>query len=152
MALCAVSQFRACILQRTRLLQSLKVSPSETLLTTSAVVKCDGLWSISWMDHQMFYSYTTISAAQARESEDLHHAMSPFSLFSFFFFSGTQRILDYVRPRKIVAVHPPKPGKRRSLCGLHLEEPSHWDCLRTAWRHNWPSNAPLKDADSGALY
>ena len=27
----------------------------------------------------MFYPYVTISAAQARKSDDLHHAMSPFS-------------------------------------------------------------------------
>ena len=29
----------------------------------------------------------------------------------------------------------------------HLEEPSDWDSLRTALWRNWPSNAPLKDAD-----
>ena len=31
--------------------------------------------------HQMFYPFVTISAAPARESDDLRHAMSPFSLF-----------------------------------------------------------------------
>ena len=40
-----VSQFRVCILWRTRPLWSSKASPSETLLTSSAVVKCDGLVS-----------------------------------------------------------------------------------------------------------
>ena len=42
----AVSQFRVCVLWRTWSLWSLwslKASPSETLLTSSAVVKCDGL-------------------------------------------------------------------------------------------------------------
>ena len=39
------------------------------------------LWSISWLRHQMFYPYVMISAAQARESDDLHRVMSPFSLF-----------------------------------------------------------------------
>ena len=40
----AVSQFRVYILRRTQPLQSLKVeSFRETLLTASAVVKCDGL-------------------------------------------------------------------------------------------------------------
>ena len=29
----------------------------------------------------------------------------------------------------------------------HLEEPSDWDNLHTAYWCNWPSNAPLKDAD-----
>ena len=39
----AVSQFRVCILRRSRPLRSLKASPSETLLTASVVVKWDGL-------------------------------------------------------------------------------------------------------------
>ena len=73
------------------------------------------LWSISWLRHQMFYSCVMISAAQACKSDDLRHAMLPFSLFLSFFlsFSGTQRILGYVRPRRIVTVHPPKTGKKR---------------------------------------
>ena len=62
----------------------------------------------------MFYRYVTISATQALESDDLRHAMSPFSLL-LSSFSGTQRILGYVRPRRIVAVHPPKTGKRRNI-------------------------------------
>ena len=36
------------------------------------------LWSISWLCHHMFYPYVTIS--QACKSDDLHHAMSTFSL------------------------------------------------------------------------
>ena len=120
-----MSQFRVCILRRTWPLRSLKASPSETLLTSSS------FWSISWLRHQMFYPYVTISAAQVRESDDLHHTMSPFSLL-LSSFSGMQRILGYVRPRRTVAVHPLKRGKIRSICGLHLEE---------------PSNAPPKDAD-----
>ena len=72
------------------------------------------LWSISWLHHQMFYPYVTISAAQACESDNLRHAMSQFSLF-LSSFSGAQRILGYVRPRRIVAVHPPKTEKRRSI-------------------------------------
>ena len=38
----AVSQFRVCVLWRTRSLWCLKASPSETLLTSAAVVKCGG--------------------------------------------------------------------------------------------------------------
>ena len=34
----------------------------------------------------MFYPYVPISAAQARKSDDLCHAMSPFSFFLFSFF------------------------------------------------------------------
>ena len=62
-------------------------------------------------------------------------------------FSGSQRILGYVRPQRIVALHPPIRGKRRSICGLHLEESLDWDRLHVALWRNWPSNAPLKDVD-----
>ena len=85
----------------------------------------------------MFYPYVTISAAQARESGDLRHAMSPFSLF-LSSFSDAQRILGYARPRSIAVVHPPKWEKRRSI----------WRSLRAALWRNWPSNAALKDAES----
>ena len=36
---------------------------------------------MSWLRHQMFYPYLTISATQACKSDDLRHVMSPFSLF-----------------------------------------------------------------------
>ena len=39
------------------------------------------LWSISWLRHQMFYPYVTISAAQARES-DAGLLLQPFFVFS----------------------------------------------------------------------
>ena len=72
--------------------------------------------TVSSLDHFLVaspvYPYVMISAAQARESDDLRHTMSPFSLF-LSPFSGTQRILGYVRPRRVVAVHPPKRGKRK---------------------------------------
>ena len=60
----------------------------------------------------MFYPYVTISATQARERDDVRHAMTPFSLF-LSSFSGTQRILGYVRLGRIVVVHPQKRQKRR---------------------------------------
>ena len=68
--------------------------------------------------------------------------VATFSL-SFFFF-GHARSLGICGPRRIVAVHPPKRGKRR----LHLEEPSNWDSLYVALWRNWPLNAPPKNADS----
>ena len=72
------------------------------------------LWIISRLRHQTFYIYIRNSATQVRESDDRRHAMSPFSLV-LSSFSGTQRILGYVRPQRIVAVHPPNTGKRRSI-------------------------------------
>ena len=86
------------------------------------------LWSISWLRHQMFYPYVTISAAQAQESDYLRYAMSPFSLF-LSSFSGTQRILGYVRPWRIVVVDPPK-TKRRSI----------WRSLRIGAAFAWRSD------------
>ena len=71
------------------------------------------LWSISRLHHQMFYPYVLISAAHACESDDLCHVMSPFSLFLSSFL-GAQRILGYVSPRRIVAVHPPRRGRRKA--------------------------------------
>ena len=67
----------------------------------------------------MFYPYVTISAAQARESDDLRHAMSLFSLFAFYFLGRAKNLGIW----RTVAVHPPKRGTRRT----HLEEPSDWD-------------------------
>ena len=78
------------------------------------LVNLVSLWSISWLCHQMFHPYITISAAQAHESDDLRHTMSPLTLFLSSFL-GVQRILGYVRPRRIAAVHPPKTGRRRSI-------------------------------------
>ena len=103
------------------------------------------LWSISWLPHQMFYTYIMISAGQARECDDLHHVMSPFSLFLSSFL-GAKRLLGYLRPWRIVVMHPPGRGNRRNIRGLHLE-PSDRDSLHVALWHNWSSNAPLKDAD-----
>ena len=86
----------------------------ETMLTSS---------SISWLRHHFTLTSwflpprpvkVTIYATQCR------HFLSFFLLFS-----GMLRILGYRRPRRIVVVHPPKWGKRRSICVLHLEEPSH---------------------------
>ena len=102
-------QFRFCLLWRTRPLWSLKASPSERPSRCS--MWRSSLWSISWLRHQMFYPYVTISGTQACESDDL----SPFPCF-LSSFSGMQWILGYVKMRRIAAVHPPKKGRRRSIC------------------------------------
>ena len=67
-----------------------------------------------------------------------------FLSFFHFFFSDAQKILRYRRPRKIVAVHPQKEGKEGHICGVHLEEPSNGDSLRTVLWTNWPSNMPFE--------
>ena len=92
------------------------------------------LWSISWLCHQMFYACVTISATQARESDDLRHAMSPFSL-SFLFFKRTKNlgICEATKDRSDAS------SKNREK-KEHLEEPALW--------RNWPSNAPLKDSEA----
>ena len=86
------------------------------------------LWSISWLHHHVFYSHITISDTQARESDDLLHVMSQFFLF-LSPLSGAQRILGYVRPWRIAAVHPPKRGKRRSIWrSLRIGTAFVWRC------------------------
>ena len=69
------------------------------------------LWSISWLRHQMFYPHVTISA-------------TIFSLSYFFYVA--QRILGYVRPRRIVAVHPPQRERTEGASGgaFRLRRPS----------------------------
>ena len=67
----------------------------------------------------MFYPYVMISAAQACESDDLRHEMSPFSLFS-----GAQRISCCVRPR-------------RTLNWDTATEPAYLGWTRLSpWRHH----------------
>ena len=79
------------------------------------------LWSISWLCHQMFYPYVTISAAQARESDDLRHAMSPFSLFLSSFFFGHAKNLGMCESTKLCILQ--KQGKEGAqhgdIIGLH---------------------------------
>ena len=101
------------------------------------------LWSISWLRPVMFFTHVTISATQAHKSDNLRHAMSPFSPFLSSFL-GMQRILGYVRPQRMVAVRPPKRGKRRSIwrslqIGTALTRHGDMICLRMQ---------PPKDADS----
>ena len=87
------------------------------------------LWSISWLRHQMFYPY----AAQASESDDLHNVMSLFSLF----LSSFTSTKNLERPWRIVAVNPPKRGKRRSICGLHCDETGLQMLLSRMQTLNW---------------
>ena len=56
-----------------------------------------------------------ISATKACDSDYLRQVMSLFSLY-LSSFSGVETILGLCDARRIVAVHPPKTGKRR----LHL--------------------------------
>ena len=52
------------------------------------------LWSVSWLRHQMFHPYIRISAAQARESDDLRHAMSAFSFCLSSFLPGVVQVFN----------------------------------------------------------
>ena len=107
--------------------------------TWKQIIRCQAEWIAS----QLWFFSREVSCLVADK------ITWKWRLFSLFLssFSGGQRILGYVRPWRIVALHPAKTGKRRSICGLHLDEPLDWDSLLWLWR-NWPSNAPLKDAAS----
>ena len=108
----------------------------ETLLTVPAVVKCDS---------RAFGAFPgCVTRCFTLTSRFLPLRPAKVTIYVFLSsFSGTQIILGYMRPWRIVAVHPPKTGKRRP----RLEEPSDWDSLRAALWRNWLSNAPLKDAE-----
>ena len=92
------------------------------------------LWSISWLSPQMFYPYVTISAAQARESDDLHHPMSPFSVF-FFGRAKNHGICEATKDSSGAS------SKEKETKVAFV------DCFRSALWCNWPSNAIPKDAD-----
>ena len=110
-----MSQFRVCILWRTRPLWSRRRVLQRDL------VNLINLWSISWLRHQMFYPYVTISAAQAHEGDDLHHATSPFSLFLSSFPAAfcCQSVSRLARWSKQADV----PLHRHPSCLLHLTSP-----------------------------
>ena len=59
-----------------------------------------GLWSISWLHHQMFYPYIKTSTSCNVAIFFLSFFLSFFLTFFFFSFWGTQRILGYVRVTK----------------------------------------------------
>ena len=104
------SQFRVCVLWRTRPLWSSKASPSETLLTSSAVVKCafgafPGCVTRCFNLTSRFLpprpTKVTIYATRCR------HFLFFFLLF-LSSFAGAQRIVGYVRQQRMVVVRPPK--------------------------------------------
>ena len=139
----AVSKFRVCILWRTRSLWSSEASPSETLLTASAVVKWDGL-AFGAFPSCVTRCFTLTSRFLPPRPVKVTIYAARCRHFLFLLFSCTQRILGYVRPRRIVVLRPPTTGKRRSIWrSLQIGTAFH-----TAQWRNWPSNAPLKDADT----
>ena len=112
----AESQFRVCVLWRTRPLWSVKASPSETLLTWSAVVKCDGL-AFGAFPGCVTRCFTLTSRFLPPRPAKVTIYATRCRHFSVFLssFPGAQRILGYVRPWRTVVLHPPKTGKRRSI-------------------------------------
>ena len=79
---------------------------------------------MSCLRHLMFYPYVMISAAQAHETDDLRHAMSPFSLFLSYFFGRVKNlgICEATKDRSGAS-------SRNREKKEHLEEPSDWDRL-----------------------
>ena len=114
----------------------------ETLLTASAIIKWDGV-AFGAFPGCVTRCFTLVSRfLPPRPSKvTIYATRCRRFLFFFLLFLGARRILGYVRPQRIVVVHPPKRGKEGRICGLHLEEPSNWDSLRVASWRNWTSNA-----------
>ena len=98
------------------------VFEGETLWTVSSVVKWDGLVFGAFPGCITRCFTFTSQFLTPRPTKVTIYAtrMSPFSLF-FSSFSVVQRMSGYVRPWRIVAVHPSRGGKRRSI----------WRSLRT---------------------
>ena len=79
------------------------------------------LWSISCSRHQIFLPlHHDFCRPGPWKWRSTPRDVAIFSL-SFFFFGRTKNLVE-----RIVAVHPPKTGKRRNILGLHLDEPLNW--------------------------
>ena len=107
------SQFRVCVLWRTRPLWSSRASPSESLLTSSAVVKCDGL-AFGAFPGCVTRCFTLTSRFLPPRPTKVTIYATRCRHFLFFFllflssFAGAQRIVGYVRQQRMVVVRPPK--------------------------------------------
>ena len=108
---------------------------SSWLYPSSGAASFEGqssLRSISWLRHSMFYPHVTISAAQAHESDDLHHTMSLFSTFLSSFF-GRANNLGICEATKDSSGASSKKREKKE----HLEEPSNRDSHRELLWRNW---------------
>ena len=95
----------------------------ETLLTSSAVVKWDSLAFGAFPGCVVRCFTLTLRFLLPRPAKVMIYATRCRHFSSF---SGAQRILGYVRPRRIVAVHPPETGNTRSIWrSFRLGQPSH---------------------------
>ena len=86
-----MSQFRVCVLWRTRPSWSLKASPSETLLTTSVLVKCDGL-AFGSFPGCVTRCFTLTSRFLLPRPAEVTIYATPFVSLSFFFFGQAKNL------------------------------------------------------------
>ena len=92
------------------------VGPSETILTSSAVVKCDGRAFGAFPGCVTRCFSLTSRFLPLRPANVTIYATRRRHFLSFF-------LLGHVRPRRIEAVHPPETGRRRSVW-RSLQEPA----------------------------
>ena len=129
-----------------------KASPfRETLLTTSAVFKCDGL-TFGAFPGGVTRCFTLKSRfLPPRPTKVTIYATQCRHFLSFFrIFQCAKNLMWYVRPRRIVAVHPPKRGKRRSICGLRIGTAFAWRCDIISLhmhRHRSSARAPTDNVE-----
>ena len=105
----AVSQFRVCILLRTQPLRPSKASPSER--PSRAMSSCQCSEHILGMSPDVPVPTLTSRFLPPRSTKVTIYTTRCRHFLSFFL--GVQRILGYGRRLRIIAVHPPKTGKRR---------------------------------------
>ena len=103
----------------------------ETLLTSSAVVKWDGLAFGAFPGCVTRCFTLTSRFLTPRPAKVTIYPTRCLHFLSYVvLFRAHKAILGYVRPRRIVAVCPPQRRKRRP----HLEEPSDWAGLQMLLR------------------
>ena len=115
---------------------SLKASPSETLLTSSAIVKCDGLAFGAFPGCVTRCFTLTSRFLPPRPAKVTIYATWCRHCLSFFFF-WCRKNLGICEATKDHSDASSKNRERRSI----------WRSLHAALWCSWPSNAPVKDAD-----
>ena len=111
----------------------------ETLLTASTIVKWDGLAFGAFLGCVAGRFALMSPFLPPRPAKVTIYATWCCHFRSFFLLLRPGK--ETWRPWRIVAMHPPKRGKRRPHLWAALEEALNWDSLCTAMWHNWPSNA-----------
>ena len=135
--MCPDQHKMGCVLWRTRPLWSVKASPSETLLTWSAVVKCDGRAFGSFPGCVTRCFTLTSRFLPPRPVKVTTYATRCRHFLSFFRLFGRAKNLGICEAMRIVAVHPPETGSRRSIWRMFYDFPPESDSSPAELQYLW---------------